>query len=87
VNRVNGISFAIADPKKYQSEARLKALRAAREKAIAMATELGQTIGKPWEVTEATANWSLREEQLSAPAIAGGEVIVQAAVRVRFQLE
>jgi len=52
-----------------------------------MATELGQTIGKPWEVTEATANWSLREEQLSAPAIAGGEVIVQAAVRVRFQLE
>jgi uncharacterized protein YggE len=43
VNRVLGIRFFVAEPRKYREEARLKAVRAAREKAIAMAAELGQT--------------------------------------------
>jgi uncharacterized protein len=56
VNRVDGINFFVADPKKYREEARLKAVRTAREKATTMAAKLGQTIGKPWEVTEVTVN-------------------------------
>jgi uncharacterized protein YggE len=99
VNRVDGISFFVADPKKYREEARLQAVRAAREKARAMAAELGQTIGKPWEVTEqpdidaqdVTANFGgvrykmpMQQEQST---VAGGEVTVRALVRVSFQLE
>jgi uncharacterized protein YggE len=101
VNRVNGISFFVADPTKYREEARYKAVAAAREKAVALATELGQTIGKPWEVTEEAevnppylvggANYQTRNAPASPDqdeeTIAGGEVTIRAAVRVSFQLE
>jgi len=103
VNRVDGINFAISDPKKYNDEARLKAIKAAREKATAMATELGQSVGKPWEVTETeydttalSANFGANfyknafmskvAVQTESP-IAGGEVTINALVRVSFQLE
>lgn len=99
VNRVDGIDFLVADPKKYREEARLKAVRVAREKANTMAAELGQSLGKPWEVTEEadmnttaylTANTRMRFDmpmQQEAPTIAGGEVTIRATVRVGFQLE
>src|SRR5947207_9401657 len=58
VNHVNGVEFDVAEPRKYRDETRLKAIRAAREKAEAMAAELGQKIGKPWEITdESSANY------------------------------
>jgi len=41
VNRVDGVNFFVADPTKYREQARLQALRAARDKAKAMAAELG----------------------------------------------
>jgi len=56
VNRVDGINFIVAEPKKYKDEARLEAVNAAREKASAMASQLGQSIGKPWEITEEPNN-------------------------------
>jgi uncharacterized protein YggE len=100
VNRVDAIDFHVADPRKYREEARLKAVRAAREKATAMAAELGQTIGKPWEVTEATdfetpyltanslsAGFGKLSVEQAEPTIAGGEVAIRASVRVSFQLE
>jgi uncharacterized protein len=52
VNELQGIEFAVSEPAKYRAEARLKAIRIAREKAGAMAIELGQTVGKPWEISE-----------------------------------
>jgi uncharacterized protein YggE len=52
VNRVDSVEFLVAEPRKYKDEARAKAIRAAREKALAMAGELGQTIGKPWDISE-----------------------------------
>lgn len=98
VNRVDGITFFIADPKKYREEARLKAVQIAREKAVAMAGQLGQTVGKPWEVTEqsdldaqdVTANLNMRYKmpmQQEQSTLAGGEVTIRALVRVSFQLE
>jgi uncharacterized protein YggE len=103
VNRVDGINFFVADPKKYREDARLKAVQAAREKAVAMASQLGQTIGKPWEVTEGTdfdandyatpnflnsrGNFGKLALQLPEATVAGGEVIIRAFVRVSFQLE
>lgn len=56
VNRVDGINFIVAEPKKYKDEARLEAVNAPREKASAMASQLGQSIGKPWEITEELNN-------------------------------
>jgi uncharacterized protein YggE len=99
VNRVDGINFFVADPKKHIEEARLQAVRAARDKAKAMAAELGQTIGKPWEISEGTdfgagdltANFSsVRYKmpmQQEEPSVAGGEVTIRTFVRVSFQLE
>jgi len=52
LNRVDNVEFLVAEPRKYKDEARAKAIRAAREKAVAMAAELGLTIGKPWEISE-----------------------------------
>jgi len=102
VNRVDGITFQVAEPKKYREEARLKAVQAARDKAVAMAAQLGQTVGKPWEVTEAadtdygylptTANFTAglfgrASPQQEQSTLAGGEVTIRAIVRISFQLE
>ena len=100
VNRVDGINFFVAEPKKFREEARLQAVRAAHEKAKAIATELGQTIGKPWEVTEEpdidaqamtfNANSYIRYKMpmpQEQSTVAGGEVTIRSLVRVSFQLE
>jgi uncharacterized protein YggE len=100
VNRVDGIDFLVADPRKYREDARLKAVRAAREKANKMVAELGQSLGKPWELTEEaepertaylTANFQQRSSfsmpEQEASTIAGGEVTIRSTVRVSFQLE
>ncbi|HET9400765.1 MAG TPA: SIMPL domain-containing protein [Candidatus Acidoferrales bacterium] len=101
VNRVDGVYFLVADPKKHRDEARLAALRAAREKASSMAAELGQKLGKPWEISEepeegiedTTLNMDLRPRQIVSESmgqqstVAGGEIVIQAIVRVSFLLE
>lgn len=100
VNRVDGINFLVADPRKYREDARLKAVRAARGKATTIAAELGQSLGKPWELTEEAdadttaylngnfqqrATFGMSEQEAST--IAGGEVTIRSTVRVSFQLE
>lgn len=100
INRVDGINFSVAAPQKYREEARLEAIQAARAKAAAMAAELGQTIGKPWEINEETSNdypyginakFSNRDGYMpmerDESTVAGGQVTIRAAVRVSFQLE
>ena len=99
VNRLSSIDFGIRETRKLRDEARLKAIRAAKEKAAAMAAELGQTLGKPAEISEqsgwnafqATANSSGYSNNPSFEAeestVAPGEVTIRASVRVSFQLE
>lgn len=96
VNRVDGIDFFVAEPKKYEDEARLEAIRDAREKANAMAAELGQKIGNPWEISEEgeagvpialNAVMSRTPMQPEEPTIAGGQVALRSSVRISFQLE
>lgn len=98
VNRVNGIDFGVTEPRKYRDDARLKAIRAAHEKAIAMASELGQKVGKPWEISEdqgyffaglpnnttAYYNGNAGKAEFT---VAPGHVDVSATVRVSFLLE
>ncbi len=52
VNRLNNVSFTIDDPDKYLAEARTQAFQKAKEKADAMAKEVGFTLKKIVSVNE-----------------------------------
>jgi uncharacterized protein len=103
VNRVDSIDFRVAEPRKYEDEARAKAIRAAREKAVAMAGELGQTIGKPWSISEESEDSENGRYRTNVHAggggggggtptseestVALGQVTIRASVSVSFLLE
>lgn len=57
VNYVQGVDFRTTELRKHRDEARALALKAAEEKAIAMAGELDQEIGEPITINEEYSNW------------------------------
>lgn len=57
VNHVQGIEFRTTELRKYKDQARTLAIKAAREKAAALAGELGQTIGQPHDIQEQPGGW------------------------------
>ncbi|MGC8638357.1 MAG: SIMPL domain-containing protein [Isosphaeraceae bacterium] len=57
VNHVHGIDFQTTDFTKYREQARELALRAAKEKAEKMASVLGQSIGRPIQISEGYSSW------------------------------
>ena len=71
-NRVDDVTFEIGETRKYKDEARSKAIQAAKEKASAMAGELGQTLGKPWEIVEQDAKSCYSSASFAANAVVGG---------------
>ena len=97
-NGVGDVVLRTSDLRKRRDEARLQAARAAREKAVALAKELGVKIGKPYSIDEFNAN-SVQSNASTTSVRAGGEgdepqatfapgmVSVQANVRVSFLLE
>ncbi|HEV2706468.1 MAG TPA: SIMPL domain-containing protein [Pyrinomonadaceae bacterium] len=52
VTRINDVEFRTSEPRKYRDEARALAIKAAREKAIALTGEIGQKIGKAYSIEE-----------------------------------
>lgn len=50
--RVFPVTLRTSQFRKYRDETRLKALRAAKEKAAALAAELGVQLGKPYSINE-----------------------------------
>jgi uncharacterized protein len=57
VNYVQSIEFRTTELRKYRDEARALAIRAAQEKAAALAGELDQAIGKPQAIQEQQSGW------------------------------
>ena len=57
VNYVHGIQFRTTELRKHRDEARALAIRAAKEKAVALAGELGQDVGDPKMVQEVQSSW------------------------------
>ena len=57
VNYVHRIQFRTTELRKYRDEARALAIKAAQEKANALAGELGQSVGKPRTIHEEQADW------------------------------
>ncbi len=57
VNYVHGIQFRTTELRKYRDEARALAIQAAKEKAEALAGELGQGVGDPTMIQEVQNSW------------------------------
>ena len=81
VNYVLGIDFRTTELRKHRDAARQQAIRAAKEKAAALAAELDQKIGKAHSISEQTSGgwwgWSGRNEPFAQNSIqvapGGGE--------------
>ena len=56
-NYVHGIQFRTSELRKYRDQARSLAIKAAQEKATALAKELGQKIGAPYTIQENPSGW------------------------------
>ncbi len=58
-NYVHGVQFRTTELRKYRDQARALAIKAAQEKANALAKELGQKVGKPYKINENhVGSWS-----------------------------
>ncbi len=67
-------SLRTSELRKYRDEARVKAIKAAKEKAIALATELGSVVGKPYTIAEATySNWGGAQGMFNSVGQGGGD--------------
>ena len=99
-NRIESIQYETSELRKYRDQARDLAVKAAREKAQALAAALGQQIGKAQsieEVPESTyqgyamlANYSYETKRekprSSGPSTAAGQNTISASVIVSFEL-
>ena len=82
VNYVLGIEFRTTELRKHRDVARQQAIRAAKEKATALAEELGSKVGKPQTINEQTAggwwgwsgggNYNAMAQNVSQAAPGGG---------------
>ena len=57
-NYVHGVDFRTTELRAHRDRARAVALSAARDKAVAMAGELGQQVGEPVSIIEGRGGWS-----------------------------
>jgi uncharacterized protein YggE len=101
-NRIDSIEYENSELRRYRDQARDLAVKAAREKAEALAHALGQEIGKPYSIEEVAqpnyqyygglmANVSLetadKTRAPSGPSTATGERTITASVNVAFDLQ
>ena len=100
-NRVDGMQFQSTELRKHRDAARLLAVRAAREKAVAMAGELGQKVARPRSIVENAAEmrtaarsaYQNTSTAVATPSDASGEggfspgqISISASVTVHFDL-
>ena len=100
INRIDGITFQSSQIEKYQSEARIKAIKNAKQKAEEYANALQQSIGKATTISENIAynpmpvmnRGMLNQVAMDAgnaneTTIAVGQMSVSATVQVTFELK
>jgi len=96
-NQINSIVYQTSELRKYRDQARDLAVKAAREKAQALARALGQDIGRAQIIEEVPelasfagiqANASVEEERTrgTGPSLAPGQTSITASVTVSFEL-
>lgn len=52
IDRVGEVEFRTSEMRKYRDQARALAMRAARDKAVALTKEIGQTVGRAYSIRE-----------------------------------
>ncbi len=96
VNDVSSLEFISTELRQHRDEARLQAVRAAREKAVAMAEELGASVVGVKSIVEAGPTSSSRAQNVLTNAfveteggqsLAAGQMEISATVNVVFYLE
>jgi hypothetical protein len=96
-NRIDGIEYQSSELRKYRDQARAEAVKAAKEKAVALAEALGDQIGKTYSIEEVqqsdgyqtfglAANAYVDRKRSSTPSTAPGQLTVSASVMVSFDL-
>jgi uncharacterized protein YggE len=98
-NQIDSIRYETSDLRKYRDQARDLAVKAAREKAQALAAALGQEIGKAQSIEEvpefsysnglmsnAVYDGYYAPAKLAAPATAKGQTTISASIVVSFDL-
>jgi len=96
-NRVDGIEYQSSEMRKYRDQARDNAVKAAREKAEALAKALGQQIGKAYSIQEdqpqaysyanaIVGGLAPDKTRALAASTSPGQMKVSAAVTVNFEL-
>jgi Uncharacterized conserved protein len=99
VTQISNVSFQSSELRKYKDQARLMAIRAAREKAVAIAGAINQEVGKAVLIEEkdidsyrspyanASSNsFSISDERDDTNTLAIGTISVKAQVEVQFLL-
>lgn len=99
VNRIDGVEYQSSELRKYRDQARDEAVKAAREKATALANGLGNQIGKTYSIDETeqsqnaypmfgglVPNVRLDKARAQGPSTAPGQLTVTASVTVAFEL-
>ncbi|HAT65801.1 MAG TPA: SIMPL domain-containing protein [Flavobacteriaceae bacterium] len=95
INRIDGIRFSSSKEADLQSEARIKAIQNAKQKATEYASVLGQNIGKALHISEFQNEATPRPMMRSAMAMdsnsesqtmAPGEMEIKVVVNVSFEL-
>ena len=100
ITHIDSVDFRSTQVRKYKDQARAMAIKAAQEKARAMANEIGQTIGKAYSITEEGANNSFAASNTanfhttvggsyseSESTISLGQISITARVVVSFELK
>ena len=97
-NRIDSIVYETSDLRKYRDQARDMAVRAAREKATALALALGQEVGKAHSIEEvpesnygyggllANAAYESESDKALTRSTARGQKTISASVIVSFDL-
>jgi uncharacterized protein YggE len=78
VNHVYGIEFRTTELRKYRDQGRTLAIQAAREKAEALAKEMGQTVGAPLSISE-NSSWGYRSYSWWGASSAMSQNVIQNA--------
>ncbi|HJX82722.1 MAG TPA: SIMPL domain-containing protein [Candidatus Angelobacter sp.] len=98
-NQLDSIEYQTGDLRKYRDQARDLAVKAAREKAQALAHALGQEVGKAYSIEEvaessnqystsllSNTSYEYANKRPAGPATAVGEKKISASVVVSFDL-
>ena len=98
INRIDNVQFTSTKMESLQAKARVNAIKDAKDKAIAYAGALGQTIGKAVQISEQGSSspqppiykarmMSMEADASGGETIAPGELTIVSKISVSFELQ